>query len=335
MIRSTSALFLAACASAVVACRAAPAAPEGRTVVDGLGRSVSLPRAPLRVVSLAPGVTDSLFALGFGDRVVGVSDFCQPPPEAGPIARVGGMLNPSLETIRSLRPDLIVGTSSGNDPSFAGQAEALALPFYALHTPDVDATLRALTDLAAVLGDRSRGEALAAELQGRLREVRARVAGRPPPRLLFIVWGEPLVVPGRPSYLTDAMARAGGQSVTADAPIAWPTFEVEAAIARAPEVILTGPQNLALARRLWRDPAWSGVPAVRQGRIYVISEEIQKPGPAVVAGIEELARVLHPDAFGPPTRPEAGATKQTVRASSARTVGGSGRRHPSAPPQER
>ncbi len=303
MIRSAPAVALVVCVAAA-ACRAASTAPETRVVVDGLGRSVPLPRAPRRVVSLAPGVTDSLFALGFGDRVVGVSDFCQPPPEAGPIARVGGMLNPSLEAIRSLRPDLLVGTSSGNDPSLAAQAEALGLPFYALHTPDVDATLRALEDLAAVLGDRSRGENLVADLQGRLRQVQERVAGRRPPRLLFIVWGEPLVVPGRPSYLTDAMARAGGQSVTADTPIAWPTFEVEAAIARAPEVILTGPQNLALAGRLLRDPAWSSVPAVRRGRIYVVSETIQKPGPAVVSGIEELARILHPDAFAAQASPE-------------------------------
>ena len=267
-------------------------------MLDGLGRSIALPVSPRRVVSLAPSVTDSLFALGFGDRVVGVSDFCVLPPGTRPVARVGGMLNPSLEAIRVLRPDLLIGTTSGNDPSLASEAAALGLPLYTVHTPDVAATLRALEEIAGILGDRGRGETLAADLRRRLESVRARVAPYEPARVLFLVWGEPLVVPGAPAFLTDALRFAGAASVTADAGAAWPAFDLESAIARAPEAILTTEKNRTMAERLPHDPAWAGVPAIRRRRILVVSEAIEQPGPGVVGGIEEVARLLHPEAFG-------------------------------------
>lgn len=270
---------------------------ETREVRDGLGRRIEVPLHPRRIVSLAPSVTDSLFALGAQDRVVGVSDFCELPAGSAAIPRVGGLLNPSLETIRGLQPDLLIGTTSGNDPSLERQAAALGIPLYTLDTPDVGRVLSALRDLAAVLGDASIGGGPADRLQVRLDTVRAAVSRRPRPRVLFIVWGEPLVVPGGSSFLTDALARSGGESITADAPAAWPSFDVESAIARGPEVILTTPQNRAYLDRVGRDPAWASVPAVREGRLIVVSEAIERPGPRVVAGIEEVARALHPGAF--------------------------------------
>ena len=275
--------------------------PDGiRVVRDGLGREVRVPERPRRIVSLAPSVTDSLLALGAQDRLVGVSDFCQLPPDAKGIVRIGGMLSPSLETIRGLRPDLLVGTTSGNDPSLARQAGSLGLPLYTIRTPDVESVLRSILDLAVLIDEEERGRALLGNLRSRLETVRAAVTARRPTRVLFIVWGDPLVVPGRSSYLTDALARAGGDSITADAPAAYPAFDVESAIFRAPEAILTSPQNRALLDRLRREPAWSKVPAVLSDRLVVVSEAIEQPGPKVVSGIEEVARALHPDAFAPP-----------------------------------
>ena len=281
----------------ILACGPSPAPAGGHLVIDGLGRSVSAPTSPRRIVALAPSVTDSLFALGFGDRLVGVSDFCVLPPGVGPIARVGGILNPSLEAIRALRPDLLIATTSGNDPSLAPQAGALGLPLYTMNTPDVAATLASLEEIAGLLGDRERGRRLAAALRGRLEAVRARVGPLRPTRVLFLVWSAPLVVPGRPAFLTDALRRAGAASVTADAPAAWPAFDLESALARAPEAILTTSKNSAFAERLPRDPAWKEVPAVRRGRILIVGEAIEQPGPGVVGGIEEVARLLHPEAF--------------------------------------
>ncbi len=287
---------------------------------------MALPANPRRIVSLAPNVTDALFALGFGGRVVGVTDFCKPPGDSRGIARVGGMSNPSLETLRALSPDLLIASSSGNEPALSSQAAALGLPLYTVHTPDVEGTLRAMVDLAAALGDRPRGERLVAGLRARLDDVERRVGGFRPARVLFLVWGDPLVVPGRSAYLTDALGRSGGLSVTRDAPGAWPAFDLESAVVRAPEVILTVPPNAAMVERLRRDPAWMSVPAVRNGRIHVVSEAIEEPGPRVVQGIEEVARLLHPGAFES-QKPAAAGRKggEPCGPGGTRTAGGSRR----------
>jgi len=281
-----------------------PHQPVSRTLQDGLQREVSLPSIPRRIVALAPSVTESLLALGFGDRLVGVSDFCRPPEDLGPVARIGGLLNPNLEVIRSLHPDLLIATTSGNDPDLAGQAGALGIPLYILHTPDIGSMLAGLEGLADALGDRPRGRQVTDELRERLSVVARRVHGRPRPRVLFIIWGDPLVVPGARAFLTDAISHAGGSSVTADAPAAHPTFSLEAAITRAPEVIVMTRDNAALAERLRSDPAWAGVEAVRAGRVGTIDEGIVQPGPGVVAGIEELARLFHPEVFNSPEAAE-------------------------------
>ena len=285
-----------------VSCRS-PDQPAPRTLRDGLQREVLLPSTPRRLIALAPSVTESVLALGFGDRLVGVSDFCRLPAGRESVARVGGLLNPNLETIRSLHPDLLIGTTSGNDPDLAGQAGALHIPLYILHAPDIGSMLTGLENLADALGDPPRGRQVAGELRERLARVARRVQGRTRPRVLFVIWSDPLVVPGARAFLTDAIARAGGASVTADAPAAHPTFSVESAIARAPEVILMTRDNAAFAERLRSDPAWAGVQAVRSGRIATIEEGISQPGPGVVAGIEEMARLFHPEAFEAPGQP--------------------------------
>jgi iron complex transport system substrate-binding protein len=272
----------------------APETPGGG-VRDGLGRLVVIPAPPQRIVTLAPNATDTIAALGLGGRLVGVSDFCQPPPEARDVRRVGGLLTPDLEVIRALKPDLLVGSTSGNDPGLASQAQALGIPLFILNAETVEQVLEGIGGLGAALGEEAKAKGLVDSLRARLAAVARRVAGRPRPRVLYIVWGDPLVVPGAKAFLTDAIRRAGGDSVTDDAPAAHPTYSIEAAIARSPEVILTSEYNRADAEKLEKDPAWQSVPAVASGKVYVVGDELVRPGPAIVGGIEEMARRLHPE----------------------------------------
>jgi len=264
-------------------------------VRDGLGRVVTIPAPPRRIVTLAPNATDTIAALGIGDRLVGVSDFCQPPAEAKEVRRVGGLLTPDLEVIRALKPDLLVGSTSGNDPGLSSQATALGVPLFILNAETVEQVLEGIGGLGVAVGETERAKALVDGLRVRLEAVERRVAGRPRPRVLYIVWGDPLVVPGAKAFLTDAIRRAGGDSVTDDAPAAHPTYSIEAAIARSPEVILTSEYNRADVEKLKKDPAWQSVPAVASGRVYVVGDQLVRPGPAVVTGIEEMARRLHPE----------------------------------------
>ncbi|HYV85301.1 MAG TPA: helical backbone metal receptor [Patescibacteria group bacterium] len=272
-----------------------PASPAGEAVRDGLGREVHVPAAPRRLVSLAPNVTETIVALGLTDRLVGVSDFCTLPPGATGVRRVGGLLTPDLEVIRSLHPDLLIGTTSGNDPGLGAQAEALGLPLYILQARTVDEVVLGIEALAAVLGEPERGRALALSLRSRLQAVEQRSSGRARPRVLFIIWSEPLVVPGSGAFLTDAIQKAGGESVTAGVAAAHQSYSIESAVALAPEVILTTRDNGSLPDRILGDPVWAAVPAVKSRRVYLVGDAIVRPGPGVVDGIEEIAGRLHPE----------------------------------------
>ena len=276
---------------------------QALTVVDQTGHAVTLPAAPRRIVSLVPGVTEILFAIGAQDAVVGVTDFCDYPPEARRKARVGDMLAPNLETLVSLKPDLVVATRSGNREETFDQLKRLGLPVYLVdEPPSIAGVLRLVGGLGQLTGRRDAAAAVAAGLERRIASVRERVAGRPHPRVLYVLWPEPLIVPGRGSLVSELIASAGGESVTADQAQGYPRMSLEAAVGRAPEVIIlarhgagTGPA----AREQWQ--RLESLPAIRSGRLYAADGDLlHRYGPRVVDGLELLARLIHPEAFTHP-----------------------------------
>jgi len=282
-----------------------PGTAQALTVVDETGHAVTLPAAPRRIVSLVPGVTEILFAIGAQDAVVGVTDFSDYPPDARRKPRVGDMLAPNLETLVSLKPDLVVATRSGNREETFDQLKRLGLPVYLVdEPPSIAGVLRLVGGLGQLTGHRAAAAALAAGLERRIASVRERVAGRPHPRVLYVLWPEPLIVPGRGSLVSDLIASAGGESVTADQAQGYPRMSLEAAVGRAPEVIIlarhgagTGPA----AREQWQ--RLENLPAIRSGRLYAADGDLlHRYGPRVVDGLELLARLIHPEAF---THPEA------------------------------
>ncbi len=246
-------------------------------------------------MSLAPSVTEILYALGAGDRVVGVSDFCRVPNGAAPPARVGGLVNPDLERIVALRPDLAVATTSGNYLDDADRISRLGIPVYTCDTPTIDSILSTLESLGRVLEMGKRAAALVSSLRARLGVVEKRVAGRPHPRVLFVVWGDPVLVPGRGAFINDALSRAGADSVSASASSRWTEYDLEQVLSARPEVIITVPDNAAFARSLPSRPEWAAVPAVKNGRIHIVDDAVQQPGPRIVDAIEEIARLLYPE----------------------------------------
>ncbi|HET6372904.1 MAG TPA: cobalamin-binding protein [Candidatus Polarisedimenticolia bacterium] len=268
-----------------------PGPEHGRRLADGTGRMVSVPERPLRIVSLAPSVTEILFAVGAGDRVVGVTDFCDTPPEATSLPRIGGMINPDLERIVGLRPDLVVASTTGNYRDDAERIERLGIPVFSLHTPTISSILSAIEQAGDLAGTRDRAARLVTDLRRRLDRVVAGAAVRRP-RTLFVIEPDPLIVPGRETFLGEALIMAGADLVTADAGSAWAQYDLEKVLALGPEVILTTPANAPWAERLPGLSKWSKLPAVVGGRVFVVSDSIQHPGPALVDGIEEVARIL-------------------------------------------
>jgi cobalamin transport system substrate-binding protein len=268
-------------------------------VTDQTGRRLSLPRAPRRVVSLVPSVTETLFAIGAQDVLVGVTDFCDYPPAARAKRSVGGMLSPSLETLITLKPDLVVATTAGNREETFLELERLKIPVY-LVNPTSLADVFDLANRLGVLTDRAPAAAqLVASLQARANAVTVRVAGRPRPRVLYVLWPDPLIVPGHGALVSQLIALAGGSSVSAEAGEGYPRYSLEAAVARAPEVIILashGGGQGVLGREQWE--RFTALPAIRAGRIYTVDGNLMhRYGPRVLDGLERLARLIHPDAF--------------------------------------
>ncbi len=269
------------------------------TLVDMLGREVTLPASPRRIVSLVPSATELIFALGGEDRLVGRTDYCDYPPAAKSKPSVGGMITPSLETLVALRPDLVLVTTSGNREETFTKLKQIGIPVYAIHAHRVAEMLDVTARLGELTGRQAAVATLVAEVERRLRAVAEAVRPYPRPRVLYVLWPDPLLVPARDAIVTELIGLAGGESITAGERGDYPRFSIEAAVARAPEVILlarhgtgTGP----MARDRW--DRLTSLPAVKAGRIHPVDGNfMHRYGPRVVDGVERLARVIHPEAF--------------------------------------
>ncbi len=269
-----------------------------REVTDQTGRHVNIPDHPERLVSLAPSITEVVYALGLADRLVGDTDYCDYPPEAKQKPHVGALLNPSLEKIVSLRPALVLGTPEANRIEVADQLDRLGIPLYGVTAHSVDGTLDSIQDLGRTLGAETTANRVVAELRARIERVEQAVRGKRRPRVLFVVWYQPLVTAGPGSFITDVIRRAGGVSVAEDLRGDWPRMSLEDAVVRNPEVILF-PRTQSLSPGLeefQRLPGWRELDAVRHRRLYLISDAINRQTPRLIDALEEVARVLHPPA---------------------------------------
>lgn len=286
----------------VVACRAPGSLTSPgstRVVTDELGRRVEVSAHPQRIISLAPSVTEMLFALGLADRIVGVTTLCDYPPEATAKEKVGDVIAPSLERIVALAPDLVIVSTATQLEMFAKRLVEVGIPLYVVKANRLDDVLETLRHLGDLTGERERAEALVRSLQARIEQVVERTRHRPRPRVLLVIQRDPLIVAGRGAFLTDVVEKAGGHSITADAEREWTLYSIESVLARAPDVLIL-PSREGRSRRLadlhW--PALASTPALRNKRIYAINTDLlMRPGPRLVEGLEELARMLHPEAF--------------------------------------
>jgi iron complex transport system substrate-binding protein len=316
-----STLFLL-CAAEISAQANPPAAPASsgmREVTDGYGRTVRIPVNPSRIISLAPSLTETLYALGIEDRLVGDTDYCDYPPDAQKKPKVGGVINPSLERIAALHPDLVLLTKEGNLLDTVRALDTLGIPTYATDARSIDQIISSTQELADVLNVSAAGKALADDLQQRLAALQSEVSGVPPRRVLFIVWPEPLMSVGKNTFVADAIRRAGAVSIV-DSSQDWPQVSLEEVARLQPDFLVFAASHAgagsndfeALANR----PGWQILDAVRNRRFAVASDAIIRPAPRIVSVIEDLARQLHPEVFA--ERP--GTEKETAPANAPVTA---------------
>jgi iron complex transport system substrate-binding protein len=260
---------------------------------------------PRRIVSLAPSATEMLYALGLGDRVVGVTTFCRYPPEAARKPKIGNYLRPDVETILALRPDLVVAEKSMI-------RQALSLPRLKLNVLEVDdSTIQGIYESIRAIGRATGAGALAESLcqniRAGLEDVRRRAAPLGRPRVMFVVGRTPgriedLIAAGGPSYLNEVIEIAGGENIFKDAATAYAKVGLEEVLARDPEVIIdmgemaqtegvTESQKRAVVA-LWR--RYPNLKAVRSNRVFAVASDVLVvPGPRVAAAAAEVAGLLH------------------------------------------
>ena len=282
-----------------------PSLASSQVLKDDLGRPFPLPeRTPERIVSMAPNVTEILFALGLGDRVVGVTRFCDYPPEARSIRRIGGLVDPNIEIIQSLDPGLVIAFR-GNPLRLVDRIRKLGLPVFVL---DIGQGLEALFPLIAKIGrvtrSEERADALAAGLRKRLEAVDAamsEVGTRP--KVFVLLYGQGLWTCGGESYVDDLIGRAGGTNVASALPKKWVLYKREQILKDDPDVIFIlarSGKDFATGRDwLLRKARVESVAAVRSGKVYELDENAaSRFGPRLVDVLDRMARLLHPELFG-------------------------------------
>lgn len=272
----------------------------GRALVDALGDTVYLERPWQRIVSLAPSVTELVYALGEQDRLVGVTDFCDYPAEAASKPRVAGFNTINLEAIVRARPDLVIA-SRGNLPEDLAAIRQVHIPVFGFEIESIPALLSGIETLGALLGNEERASRLRSSWQVRIGSVTAAVSRIPweqRPRVFFGGMSEPVYSVGPGSFVHDLIVAAGGRNTFGDIALPWPRIDLETLVRRDPDVLLIAymsPSDTAgVLQRLRTAPGWRSLSAVRKGNVAVLGDEVMRPGPRMVEALEKIHRALYP-----------------------------------------
>lgn len=252
-----------------------------------------LQAAPQRIVSLAPSITENLFALGAGDRVVGVTSWCDYPEEARFKTVIGDAMNLNIELLLSLEPDLVVGDST-LVASHIEQLEAYGIPVYVIGPSTVSEVQASLIELGEAVGAEEKGRELAKAMELRLAELTAGIKRADKPRVFMEIWNEPLMTVGPGSFMHELIVLAGGLNIAEDSPTPWPVFSEELVIERDPEIIILTGYNLeeALSRS-----AWQVTTAMRNGDVYEVNPDLySRTTTRLLDALAELIAIL--DAAG-------------------------------------
>jgi iron complex transport system substrate-binding protein len=249
---------------------------------------------------VAPSVTEVLFALGLREKVVGVTTYCNYPPEALKKEKVGGYITPSLEKIIALRPDLVIGTADGNLRSFVSKLADLGTLVYISNPRTVSGVITSILHIGEVTFSQSAAKRVVDSMKRKMETVREKVQGRPRPRVLHVLAYDPLLSSGKGTFVDDLIRIAGGINIAESAKGKHPRYSMEEVIAQDPEVVILSSmisKDPSADQRQWWE-RWNEIAAVRFGRIYVIdSDLILRPSPRIVDGLEEMAMAIHPEAF--------------------------------------
>ncbi|MGB5991274.1 MAG: cobalamin-binding protein, partial [Desulfobacterales bacterium] len=269
-----------------------------KTVTDQLERHVTVPDKPQRVVSLAPSITEIVFALDQGHRLQGVTTYSDFPPEAVKLPKVGSYVHLDLEKIVALKPDLCIAIKDGNPRVIAQRLESLKIPVYAVDPNNLETIMKTVLEIGTLLNAKGRANQLVQNMDLRIQKVKSLVAKTTHrPRVFLQIGVSPIVSAGTHTFIHELIVIAGGTNLSAG-PIPYPRFSREKVLALSPEIIIiTSMARSAVFEKVKAEwEKWPNMPAVRNQRIYVEdSNFFDRPTPRLVDGLELLIRLIHPE----------------------------------------
>jgi iron complex transport system substrate-binding protein len=272
---------------------------SAKVVTDEVGRKVELPDSPQRIISLAPSITETLFALGLEGRIAGVTDYCNFPEAAKQKPHIGGIINPNLERIIALKPDLLLVTTEANKAEILTQMAKFQIPVFATSPRSIEGVFQSIRLLGEATGTQDRAQELVNQLQARRQHVLDKVKGLNRPRVLILYDLNPIVAGGHHTYPTDLIQSAGGISITGELEQDWPRLNIEYIVEKDPEIIFVTEMPAALSgpTALSALSGWKLTSAVRQNKIYLLDDRVNHPSPRIIEALELLAKRIHPEAF--------------------------------------
>ncbi len=267
---------------------------QTREITDDLGRGVKIPETVERAVSLAPNLTEIAFAVGAGDKLAGVTTYCDYPIEAQKIQKVGDTVNPNVESIIALKPQVVLVSTASQIESFTKQLEAQNIAVFVTNPNSLDDIYNSINKIGEIFGRNEKAREVVGNLQKRVAFIESKTGAAEKTKVFVQISKEPLFTIGRESFLTDLIERAGGVSLTKNVAAAYPKLSKETALASNPDsIILSDSEDNREPNELFKDS-----PAVRNGRIFRVNADIiSRPGPRLVDALEQIARALHPESF--------------------------------------
>ena len=272
-------------------------AAASRVVIDEMGRKVVLPDQIHRIVCLSPSVTDTVFALGAGPDVVGITNYTLYPPEARQKPSIGDILRPSLERIAVLHPDIVIGIAPLNEAETIHGIERMGIPVFLVNAIGLEGLYNSIANIGKAVRRETEATALIARLRSRERRVRSQVPVGARPSVFFALSIDPCITAGHRAFITELLTAAGARSVTEDLAQEWINVNIEAIIPRKPDFILLLKDSPFGLNQMREHPGWKALEAVRMGRVIRIDDRLQYPSPVAFDALEDFARQLRSAAF--------------------------------------
>lgn len=270
-------------------------------IVDDMGRNVVIDREPQRIVSLAPSNTEILFALNLGERIVGVTEYCDYPQEANNKEKIGGFSTPNIEKVISLNPDLVIATSMHQKA--VEELDRLGVPVIVLFPKKVSDVLENITLIGRATGQEDVAEGLVKDLKARMDAVTDKTGKIPEgkrPRVYYEVWHDPLITAGPDTFVDDLITLAGGINIAGDSKTSYPEISLEVVIQKDPQIFIYSHHGNSRQEieQIYSRQNWQDISAIKNKRVYIIDQNlVQRATPRLIDGLEELAKMLHPDLF--------------------------------------